>query len=550
MLAPAERHADGTMACTLSLPLALPDGYHRLTLKDGDTPLGAAVLIVAPIACYEPPALAAGGRIFGPAAQLYALRSRRNWGIGDFTDLATHRRAMGRAAAPTSSASIRCTRCSRTIRRTRVPTARRRRLFLNTLYIDVEAIAEFARVRSGAALRSARGVPGAAGARCARRDCVDYAGVAGAKLRGAASCSTRTFASAHLARGTPRATRPSAPSSPQGGAALRAHALFDALQRALACAPTRRRGAGRPGPRPIATRDGAGGRALSPRQHRASGSNTTLYLQWQAEVQLAGGVPARRRDVASASASTATSRSRSTAAAPMRWAHQSLYALGGERRRAARRVQPARPGLGPAAAHAPTRCASAAYAPFIATLRANMRHAGALRIDHVMGLARLFWVPRGQDRRATAPTSLSARRPAGDRSRSRASAIAASSSARTSAPCPTRCARRCARRRRAFLPAALLRARRRRRVQAAAPTIPRDALVAVEHARPADARRLVARPRHRAARGARPVPDPDAAQPGRARPRRRARAPAGGARSVRGCCRPAGARPIALRRRR
>src|SRR5262249_32097509 len=41
----------------------------------------------------------------------------------------------------------------------------------------------------------------------------------------------------------------------------------------------------------------------------------------------------------------------------------------------------------------PHRLKDAGFAPFIAVLRANMRHAGALRIDHVMSLTRLFWIP-------------------------------------------------------------------------------------------------------------------------------------------------------------
>jgi 4-alpha-glucanotransferase len=43
----------------------------------------------------------------------------------------------------------------------------------------------------------------------------------------------------------------------------------------------------------------------------------------------------------------------------------------------------------------PHKLRAAAYEPFIQTIRATLRHAGGLRIDHVLGLFRLFWVPAG-----------------------------------------------------------------------------------------------------------------------------------------------------------
>ena len=45
---------------------------------------------------------------------------------------------------------------------------------------------------------------------------------------------------------------------------------------------------------------------------------------------------------------------------------------------------------------APAKLRAAGYGPFIETIRAALRHTGGLRIDHVMGLFRLWWIPHGQ----------------------------------------------------------------------------------------------------------------------------------------------------------
>ncbi|CAN5593462.1 4-alpha-glucanotransferase [soil metagenome] len=63
-----------------TLPADLPQGYHRVTWRDGAPP---SLLVVSPGRCHPPAAL----RTWGWAVQLYALRSRASWGLGDLADL-------------------------------------------------------------------------------------------------------------------------------------------------------------------------------------------------------------------------------------------------------------------------------------------------------------------------------------------------------------------------------------------------------------------------------------------------------------------------------
>lgn len=79
---------EGVRYSRRAIPLpVLPLGYHTLNVSCGGK-TQSACLAVAPPKAFVSPALQKGERVVGIIVQLYTLTSSRNWGIGDFTDLA------------------------------------------------------------------------------------------------------------------------------------------------------------------------------------------------------------------------------------------------------------------------------------------------------------------------------------------------------------------------------------------------------------------------------------------------------------------------------
>ncbi|MEO7741544.1 MAG: malto-oligosyltrehalose synthase [Usitatibacter sp.] len=376
-----EHEGDGgrVRAFALPLPAELAEGYYRLALFEGDTLLGSGAVIVVPQRCYLPPVLAAGGRVWGATVQLYGLRSARNAGIGDFSDLRASAEAWSKRGAailgtnPLHALSMREPG-------TASPYSPSSRLFFNPLYIDVEAVADFAEIAAGDPQLAARWRELSTMLRTAQE--VDYAAVAGAK-REMFERLYENFRTRHLGHSSPRA-RAFSQFREMRGPALRRHALHDALA-------DHHGGPWRDWPQDY--RDPASKVARRFCEEHADRVGFHEYLQWIAHLQL-GAAQARCLEsgmpiglYADLAISIAPDGSEA-------WANQKLYALG---------VHVGAPpdefnaigqdwGLPPLA---PERLRQAAYAPLVATLRANMNHAGALRIDHVMGLARLWWVPAG-----------------------------------------------------------------------------------------------------------------------------------------------------------
>ena len=368
------------------LPHTLPTGYHRLTLQDlvKSSDLAVIQLIVTPERCYQPPALANGQRAWGIALQLYALRSQRNWGIGDFNDLLAVIDTMAELGAATIGLNPLHALYPSAAEKAS-PYSPSSRLFLNSLYLSVETIADFAECEfAQMAVQEPEFQTRLQKLRVTRL--VDYKSVAELKFS-VLRMLYEHFRHTHLAVQTERA-QAFYQFQTEAGEALRLHVLFEALQAYF----NQQEGytlAWRSWPE--AYRDSCSSEVSEFAKQHALEIEFYQYLQWQTALQLdsASEHAAKRglelsiyRDLALGSDNQGADV----------WANQSLYAHSTAIGAPPDDFSPTGQdwGLPPIK---PQQLWQTAFEPFIVALRANMQNNGALRIDHVMNLQRLFWVP-------------------------------------------------------------------------------------------------------------------------------------------------------------
>ncbi len=339
--------------------------------------------MIHPSHAYVPPALE-NGRSWGFAANLYALRSQRNWGVGDFTDL----RALVRIAAAVGAGIVGVNPLHAlhyNSPESASPYSPTSRYFRNPIYIDVEAVPEFAsadpraealrnRVRSGtfadtlAALRASANVK--------------YADVARAKWW----ALERLYAIARSQTG--ERAEAFAEFVRLGGERLERFAVYEAL-----------------GEHFVAENLGHSWRAWPAEYRDASSPQVRLwaeqrrlrvdyfkYLQWLADEQLAAAASEARGLEIGLYLDVAVGVDASSADV---WSDPTAYVLD---ETVGAPPDPLGPlgqnwGLPAPDPDALVRNEGANFAELIAR---NMAHAGALRLDHVMALLRLFRIPLGK----------------------------------------------------------------------------------------------------------------------------------------------------------
>lgn len=321
-------------------------------------------------ACHQPPILAQGARLWGFMVQLYGVRSERNWGVGDFGDLRTLvELAAGLGAGVLGVNPLHAAHVS--------PYSPSSRHALNTVYLDIEAIPEFGRCDEAQRLASSRGFLSRL-LRLRKAELVDYDGVRAAKYE----VLQLLYASFRRDRARRRRFAEWHAASPKE---LRDYAVYEALREALGS------GGWQSWPAGFRSRGSSQvKRFLENRKHRERVA-FHAYLQWNARLQL--DQVQRRAHQLGMPVGLYFDLALGAGGAEV-WSDQGAYAtqvsIGAPPDEFNPRGQDW--GLPP---YAPRALRAAGYRPFVDLLRANMPQGGALRLDHVMALARLYWIPRG-----------------------------------------------------------------------------------------------------------------------------------------------------------
>jgi 4-alpha-glucanotransferase len=373
-----EGHLRGQQRLSVRLS-PLPPGYHDLVLVltgGGGERRMRQRLIVVPPRCVTARDRHVH-RVYGLLANVYTLRSAHDWGIGDFADL---RRVVDWAGS-IGAAFVGANPLHALDQIS--PYSPRSRLYREALYLDITAVPEWAALSDGERRRLA---PSAALDRVRAAERIDYAAVRALK-RPAFAALHRVFAVQHGSRGTARG-RAYARYVAAEGEALVAFATFAALHEHF-----ERRGLRGWRHWPAAYRDPHSAAVRAFRAAAADAIDRQCFLQFEIDRQLEG-VAARARarglpiGVYQDLALGSSRRGSDT------WAFGGLFLDGLDIGAPPDDYSPTGQnwGLPPID---PRRLAADGYEFWVRLLRTAFRHAGALRIDHILGLFRQYWIPAG-----------------------------------------------------------------------------------------------------------------------------------------------------------
>jgi len=328
-------------------------GYHRLRFVNREI-----TLAVAPARCVTLEEVGAGRRLWGVAAQVYGLRRTGDGGIGDAGAVRDLAQAAARHGADAVALSpLHSLFAADPARHS--PYSPSSRLFLNPLYGDPSIVFGAERLAAQAAVEEAQA------------PLVDWAASGAAKFARLRRLFD-DFTARDLAAGTPLAADFER-FVQAGGDTLHEHALFEALQ------------AERPGnwvDWPAGWREGD---AATVRYH--------LFLQWVAARSFAAAQTAARAAGMRIGLISDLAIGMDPAGSHA-WARRSDLLLGLSIGAPPDIFNPRGQDWG-LTGFSPRALVARGFEPFLATLRAALAHAGGVRIDHIMGLMRLWLVPRG-----------------------------------------------------------------------------------------------------------------------------------------------------------